>query len=284
MFFRIYLHNLIMNDSFDNPKIGRRYNMFYEGGVRCNSMLKYSDKIPLVSIITVVFNDVLHIEDTIKSVLSQKFERFEYIIVDGGSSDGTLDVIKRYENDIEYWISEKDKGIYDAMNKGIGMVSGEWINFMNSGDSFYNTTVLKDLFNNHKHYDVDVLFGNHQVIYPNKTKLVKAGEVTNLWKGSQFCHQSCFIKSSVHKENKYNSLNRIGADFEFFYNAYKNNKNIIYKDIVISSISVGGLSDIKRVDSIVGWWNLVEKNPKVNFYYIIRVLIEMIKLYINKII
>jgi glycosyltransferase involved in cell wall biosynthesis len=259
-------------------------NVFYEGGVRCNGVSKHSDKSALVSIITVVFNDVLHIEATIESVLAQTYENVEFIIIDGGSTDGTLDIIKKYEHAIDYWVSDRDNGIYDAMNKGIDLVSGGWINFMNSGDSFYKTSVLKDIFNQHEYCDADVLFGHHNVIYPYKSRLVKAGDVTQLWKGSQFCHQSAFIKSSLHKDNKFNTLNRIGGDFEFFYNAYKNKKNFKCKDVVVSSISAGGLSDIKRVDSIVGWWNVVDKNSKVNIYYIFRVLAEMIKIYIKKII
>jgi glycosyltransferase involved in cell wall biosynthesis len=259
-------------------------NEFSEGGVRCNGVPNKAATNAVISIITVVFNDILHIEATIKSVLAQNYDHVEYIIVDGGSTDGTLDVIKRYEGQIDYWVSEKDKGIYDAMNKGIDLVFGDWINFMNSGDSFYNTGVVKNVFNQDEYNEIDIIFGHHNVIYPFKTKLVKAGDVTHLWKGSQFCHQSCFIRSSVHKGHKYNSLNRIGADFEFFYNAYKNKKNFKCKDIVVSAISVGGLSDIKRVDSIVGWWDVVEKNSKVNFYYIFRVLMEMIKTYIKKII
>ena len=259
-------------------------NMFYEGGIRCNGVSKNASTNALVSIITVVFNDVLHIEATIQSILAQNYEHVEFIIVDGGSTDGTLDIIKSYESQIDYWVSERDEGIYYAMNRGIDLVSGDWINFMNSGDCFYNTSVIKNIFNHDKYNDIDVIFGHHNVIYPAKKSLVKAGDAIRLWKGSQFCHQSSFIKSSMHKEHKYNSLNRIGADFEFFYNAYKNNKNFKCKDIVVSSISVGGLSDIKRVDSIVGWWNVVEKNAKVNFYYISRVLMEMIKICIKKII
>jgi glycosyltransferase involved in cell wall biosynthesis len=260
-------------------------NMFYEGGIRCNGVNKNSSTSALVSIITVVFNDVLHIEATIQSVLAQNYEHVEFIIVDGGSTDGTLDVIKKYENKIDYWVSERDDGIYYAMNRGIDLVSGEWINFMNSGDSFYNSSVIKNTFNYEKNNDVDVIFGHHNVIYPYKKNIVvKAGDAKLLWKGSQFCHQSSFIKSSLHKINKFNALHRIGADFEFFYNAYKNNKHFKYKDIVVSTVSAGGLSDIKRVDSIVGRWNVIEKTHKVNFYYICLVLNEMIKMHVKKIV
>ena len=97
----------------------------------------------LISIITVVFNDKYGLEETILSVLSQTSENIEYIIIDGGSNDGTVDVIKKYEKSIDKWISEPDNGIYDAMNKGIALASGGFINFMNAGDVYASNNKLK---------------------------------------------------------------------------------------------------------------------------------------------
>ena len=96
-----------------------------------------------VSVITVVFNDVAHIRETIESYLSQTWEDKEYIVIDGGSTDGTLDVIKEYADNINYWISEKDNGMYDAMNKGILHSTGDWINILNSGDTFASPTAIE---------------------------------------------------------------------------------------------------------------------------------------------
>ena len=97
------------------------------------------------SIVTVSYNAVATIESTILSVINQTYSNVEYIIIDGGSTDGTVDIIKKYQDKISYWISEPDQGIYDAMNKGLKIASGEWINFMNSGDSFVHTEVLENL-------------------------------------------------------------------------------------------------------------------------------------------
>ena len=122
-----------------------------EGGLRTKGYYKksYDDK-PLVSIVTVVFNGEKYLEQTIQSVINQTYDNVEYIIIDGGSTDGTVDIIKNYEDRIDYWISEKDKGIYDAMNKGINLASGEWINFMNAGDIFYDEKVLNTIYINPK--------------------------------------------------------------------------------------------------------------------------------------
>ncbi|MCI5136399.1 MAG: glycosyltransferase [Candidatus Electrothrix sp. AW2] len=115
-----------------------------EGGLRTQGYFKRSlpdkDK-PLITVITVVFNGVQRLEETILSVIGQTYDNVEYIIIDGGSTDGTLDIIRKYEHAIDYWVSEKDRGIYDAMNKGIDLTTGEWMNFMNAGDSFFSKNI-----------------------------------------------------------------------------------------------------------------------------------------------
>ena len=113
-----------------------------------------------ISVITVVYNDCKHIEETIKSFISQTWRNKEYIIIDGGSTDGTVDIIKRFEEDITFWCSEPDEGIYDAMNKGIAKASGDWINILNSGDHYASTTSLEDAVRNTDTDKVDVIFGD----------------------------------------------------------------------------------------------------------------------------
>lgn len=258
-------------------------NIKIEGGLRTKGYFKKSQKDkPLISIITVVYNGVKYLEETIQSVISQTYDNVEYIIIDGGSTDGTVDIIKKYEDKIDYWVSEKDKGIYDAMNKGIDAVSGEWINFMNAGDGFFDNDVLEKLFVNNNLKNIDVIYGDHKVIYPNRKRIVKAGNIEDIWKGSQFCHQSTFVSANVHKANKFNLSNHIGADFEFFYILYKQKKNFKYINIIIANYSAGGLSDIKRVDSILGRWNVVEISTKTNLYYIWIILKEILKSWVKK--
>ena len=116
---------------------------------------------PLISIVTVSYNAVATIEQTILSVINQTYSNIEYIIIDGGSTDGTLDVIKKYADKIAYWVSEPDKGIYDAMNKGIKVATGEWINFMNCGDYFVANNTLESVFGSGKIYKkAEILYGD----------------------------------------------------------------------------------------------------------------------------
>ena len=149
-----------------------------EGGLRTQGHFKksYNDK-PLVSIITVVFNSEKYLENTILSVISQAYDNVEYIIIDGGSTDGTIDIIKKYEDKLDYWISESDDGIYDAMNKGIDLVTGEWVNFVNSSDVLNGnayTVILDCLVKNSNKCDV-IAFGYSIVksIKPQQFKTTK---------------------------------------------------------------------------------------------------------------
>lgn len=102
--------------------------------------------IPIISVITVCYNAAASLEETMLSVLNQTYDKVEYIVIDGGSKDGTLDIIKKYANRLAYWTSEPDKGIYDAMNKGISKATGNWVNFMNAGDLFIDNEVLSKCF------------------------------------------------------------------------------------------------------------------------------------------
>ena len=130
----------------------------------------------LISVITVCYNAENNLERTILSVLNQTYSNIEYIIIDGGSTDGTIDLIKKYADKITYWQSETDKGIYDAMNKGIQKATGEWINFMNAGDLFSSTTILQQMSDAIKP-GTRILRGNIIRIYP-KFKVKSVGVTT----------------------------------------------------------------------------------------------------------
>ena len=240
---------------------------------------------PLITVVTVVFNGEQFLEETILSVVNQTYDSVEYIIIDGGSTDGTLDVIKKYEYAIDYWLSEKDDGIYDAMNKAIDLATGKWINFMNSGDSFYNKNVLCEVFNRNKYDDFEILYGNHQVIYPSgRKKFAKAGKIQSLWKGSQFCHQATFVKTQYHKLNKFNLYKKTAADYALFYSAWKANTTFNSLDVIIARFETGGVSDVKRIESIIERWTLVKEIESFkHIYYCFLVLVEISKKILKKV-
>jgi len=222
-----------------------------EGGLRTKGYFKksFEDK-HLISIITVVYNGEKYLEETIRSVINQTYDNVEYIIIDGGSSDGTLDIIKKYEDQIDYWISEKDKGIYDAMNKGVDVVSGEWINFMNAGDMFYDDKVLINISKFHIDENIQCIYGDVSTNYGNFEVIKKAGNISELNKGMQFSHQSLFVKSDYHKANKFDLSYKSAGDFNFIFNSYMDNVQFFYARLIFSKVSNGGVSDIKRINSL----------------------------------
>ncbi len=213
-------------------------------------------KLPLITVVTVVYNGGSYLEETILSVINQTYPNVEYVIIDGGSSDGTLDIIRKYEHVIDYWVSEKDEGIYDAMNKGICAATGEWVNFMNAGDCFYSADTVALLFNN-RSYIENVIYGGVLIRYADFSRIQRSGNTKNLWKGMQFCHQSAFVRTDIHRTAKFNIKNRLAADLEFFYGAYKKGVGFRQVDAVVSSVTAGGLSDTNRVETILAWGDAV---------------------------
>ena len=191
------------------------------------------NKLPLITIVTVSYNAVNCIEKTILSVLEQKYTNIEYIIIDGGSTDGTIDILKKYEHKITTWISEPDKGIYDAMNKGIKLATGQWINFMNCGDSFVDEHVLSKL----SEYFVkenEIIYGNMYKKIGKDLYDVKAYNLDILNNHMPFCHQSTFVQTILTKNNPFDTKYKFVADYNMFYNLYKKGHNFLYIDLPIS--------------------------------------------------
>ena len=162
-----------------------------------------------LSIITVNFNHKEVLKDTILSLIIQKyFDNYEFIVIDGGSSDGSKDIIEKYARHIDYWVSEKDEGIYNGMNKGIRVAKGDYLIFMNSGDTFYNDHVLKDVFCVDR--NADFITGNHAVgsdIHTSPRDVTcRYMFITALY------HQATFIKAKTFKDQLYDEHLKIVVD------------------------------------------------------------------------
>lgn len=173
-----------------------------------------------ISVITICYNAVKVIEKTMRSVLNQSYLNLEYVIVDGGSKDGTQDVIRKiageYPNRDIIIISEPDKGIYDAMNKGIKASSGEWLNMMNAGDCFANNDVFKDIFANEIPMNKTVLFSGYYTRNKNGEKIFRDMDMINR---PCFNHQSVIYRKKLHSEHGYYAVTPqiIISDIIFFY-------------------------------------------------------------------
>lgn len=200
---------------------------------------------PLISIITVVFNGEKHLEQTILSVINQSYENIEYIIIDGNSTDKTLDIIKKYEKNIDFWISEPDNGIYEAMNKGIKLAKGDYVGLINS-DDFYEPNAIEIVVNHIKnHSEIDVFFGNIYIINPNlnekKLQTYKKGE--KLEKIFSIWHPTVFVKKETYEKLGYfNQTYRIAGDYELLLRFYKKGCKFCYINKVITNFREGGFS------------------------------------------
>ena len=217
---------------------------------------------PIITVITVARNCENTIEDTIVNVINQKFINIEYIIIDGGSSDNTLEIIKKYERSIDYWISELDNGIYDAMNKGIDLATGDWINFMNAGDSFYNHNLFSTIFDRFEYNKFDVIYGDFIAKEDiNRSEVrVHAKPIKKIFSGMVFSHQSVIIKSKIIKLYPFDLKYKIAADYNqtllLFTNNYKFlNTKLIFSKMTIDGVSYSNLETIREYISVVKKYN-----------------------------
>ena len=175
--------------------LSERGNRLGEGGLRTRGLLKKDhDSKPLVSVVTVVFNGAQHLEETIRSIINQSYDNIEYIIIDGGSTDGTLDIIKQYDHTIAYWVSEPDSGIYDAMNKGVSLACGDWINFMNAGDIFSDETTVQHVFSDIMNYSTyDCIYSDTLFNYRSGSQLITCDI-----RKRRIIHQSIIYNKHLH--------------------------------------------------------------------------------------
>ncbi|MDD6378619.1 MAG: glycosyltransferase family 2 protein [Prevotella sp.] len=228
---------------------------------------------PLITVITVCYNCKNDIESTILSVIRQKFHNYEYIIIDGGSNDGTFEIIDKYKDNISTIVSEPDNGIFDAMNKGLRLAHGQWIIFMNAGDYFYSdTTLLKA-----SEYLVDnkyIVYGNTEYRRPNGKKIEEAFPVTYLSKNMPTCHQSFFVRTEKAREIGFQTRYKYSADYNMMYRLYKKygSQNITHIPLTIASYeAINGLTisnafEVYHEVQTIRDWSLNKILCYINYY------------------
>lgn len=201
------------------------------------------------SIVTVVFNGETVIEETILSCLKQDYDLIEYILIDGASTDKTIPIIEKYREKISIVVSEPDSGIYDAMNKGILLATGDWIIFMNAGDTFQKSSVIATIadFIEREHSKMDVIYGDTLYSFQGNLLLIRPLALEKIKREMIACHQSTFVKTSLIKENLFNLRYRLAADYEMFYKLYFQKKTFRYINLTISIFNQDDGSTIKNL-------------------------------------
>jgi glycosyltransferase involved in cell wall biosynthesis len=236
---------------------------------------------PKLSIITINLNNHDGFERTIQSVVSQSFTDFEFIVIDGGSTDGSTEVIKKFQDKISYSVSEKDNGIYNAQNKGIVKAKGEYCLFLNSGDYLVNNNVLQNVFS--KNCNEDILYGNMMIDWENgKITLGKMPDnisflhmlTDTLW------HPVSFIKRSLFGlHGCYNESYKMVADYDFFFRTIiVSNVSTCHIPIPISIYNVNGLSSLPENKSIEK-----EERRRVLLSYLPLRVVSFAEEYVNSI-
>jgi glycosyltransferase involved in cell wall biosynthesis len=203
---------------------------------------------PKLSVITINLNNADGLHRTIESVSNQTFKDFEFIIIDGGSTDASKEVITKYSQQITYWVSEKDTGIYNAMNKGIVNAKGEYLHFLNSGDFLYNQTVYADLFSND--FNEDIIYGNRVEINSyGKNKKLNRGLHKSALKFKEVYDESLFHTCTFIKRRLFNNFGlydenfKIVSDYGFFLNAIGlHSVSVRYIDLTVSYFDMSGIS------------------------------------------
>ena len=218
---------------------------------------------PKLTVITVVYNNVSDIERTVLSVLNQTYPNIEYLVIDGASTDGTLEILRKYEGRFAKLISEKDKGIYDAMNKGITLASGDYILFMNSGDEIFASDTVEKVFNSS--LDADIYYGETEMYDDNWMSLGQRRHKvpeTFTWKdfryGMSISHQAIYIRTSLIE--LYDSQYKLSADIDWIIKAAKKAKKIVNTRMYVAKYLVGGMSKKRHRQSLIERFHIFSKH------------------------
>lgn len=232
---------------------------------KSSSSIYFDKKLPLITIITVVYNGEKFLEKTILSVINQTYSNIEYIIIDGGSTDHTLDIIRKYEHAIDYWISEIDEGIYHAMNKGIDLATGKWLNFMNADDHFVHADVIRSINLDDK---FEFIYGN--IIIKDEDYEIRRGSEVNskipIYKSLCY-HQAVFAKKNLYiKFDSFRTDLKIASDYDFFVKVFNNKISVKYVDCCVAVMRVGGVSSKFITASLNEKLKIIKENYDLIYY------------------
>lgn len=249
-------------------------------------------KPPRVSVVTVTYNAEKVLERTLRSVLTQTYPYKEYIIIDGNSKDTTLEIIRKNAHHIDFWLSEPDQGIYDAMNKGIAQASGDYIIFLNAGDTFFEEKTLEKIFE--QNTEADIYYGESQMIDPTTLQPVGLrSEFTPhklpqklTWKsmawGMVVCHQAILVKKSIIED--FDLSYRYSSDIDWVIRMLKKAKTIQHTNQIIATYLLGGISAQKRKKSLGERYQILQKHFGFlpNLFHHLLILLRGIALVVRR--
>lgn len=202
---------------------------------------------PTLTIVTVTYNAAALLEKTILSVLEQTYNNVEYIIIDGNSTDATVESIKKYKDQLTYWESKPDRGIYHAMNKAVDKATGEWICFLNAGDVFDDKFVLGKIVSAiPADKSVKILYGNVITLGKDGERNEKIASAPCNKHRMYFCHQSAFVLTSVLRTYPFDESYKMSADFKFFKESYYRGDGFMYLPFPVAIYDMSGVSNTNR--------------------------------------
>ena len=226
-----------------------------------------------LSIITICKNCAANLDKTLRSIVCQDYNGpTELIVIDGGSTDNTISIINKYSSKITRWISEPDKGVYDAMNKGISISSGDWLCFMNAGDTFASPHSVSQSFHtsllsNSVTSNTQVIYGDYIASFSNQQKLIKALPIKTLHWHMSFCHQSSFIKNRP--DLHFDDSMKIAADYEVFRDLLKRygESCFVYTDCPVAVFDMTGASNNNIVKQRQEYLTIYKNYNPHNLHY-----------------
>ncbi|MGJ1264080.1 glycosyltransferase family 2 protein [Sphingobacterium spiritivorum] len=241
---------------------------------------------PKISIITIVYNNVRDIRYTLDSVATQSYDNIEYIVIDGLSTDGTLAVIDQYKSHIHVLKSEKDKGIYDAMNKGLALATGDYVLFLNSGDELFSPSTLSDIFENCEMADIyygetKLVDEDRRILGDRRHRIPEHFDWKSFRYGMNVCHQAIYIKREL--TEPYDTSYQLSADIDWVIRAAKKARTTVNTHHYVAKYLVGGMSQKRHKQSLKERYAIFKKHygtiPNIFHHAVIaaRLLLYRIK-------
>lgn len=282
---------------FDYKKLSEDYTLLKErdggrvhGGLRIEGEFKCNKQSPLITVVIAVYNGENNLEETILSIINQTYTNVELIVVDGGSTDGTLEILEKYNSDIDYWVSESDKGISDAFNKAVLLASGDYISFQGDGDGFYNDRVLENIFSNLKARPA-LISGMIERIDESGNKLYISKYMRKFRKHSllfrmSLPHQGLFTSMNFFKNyGLFDIENKFCMDYEILLRAYKNFPEVETLNLVVARWRADGLGTNQDL-KIFKEYHKIKNDNNVSSFIVLKAinLWILIKYHVKKIV